>query len=615
MRVWARYVLERVARAHRGREPPFSRLSSSRPHTAHGRTRPAEGREEFARHRFPDMTTLTPIPRRIRHVQRYIRILEVFAKHGFADLAHQLKLDALVERGRAILGAEPKVLHDTPRAQRVRKVLEELGPTFIKLGQVLSTRPDLIPQDWADEFRKLQDDVPGVDYEIIRKTLQAEFPGKVSRLFRSISRKPVGAASIAQVHRARLRDGARIVLKVLRPGIREVTATDMEILRTLAEMAEAHFADLGYSPAEVVNEFAKELDRELDLTHEGRATERLRGYFDDDPAVVFPKVYWEATTRNVLALEEIRGVVLSRLKDEQISPQNRRKIVENGARAVFRQCLEFRFFHADPHPGNLIALRAGRIAFIDCGMTGQIDARTAEQLADLVLGVVNGDLDRIIGVAGALADIGPEKIEDRTFRSDVQSFISEFHDTPLEKLNLGLILQKFFGALRAHHIRLPADLVLLIKALTTIEAVGRSLDPSFEIVGFTRPYIENLVSKRYSLSAIKSRLGRTVVQYAELAESLPGELRPLVSQLRRNKLAFNLEHRGLGRLTHAIEHASRNISFALIIAAMLVGSAILVHAARSPGLAALTVVGVAGFAVAAVLIVVMILSNRRYHDQ
>ncbi len=561
------------------------------------------------------MPTLSTIPRRIRHVQRYIRVLEVFAKHGFADLAHQLRLDALIDRGRSIVGAAPKANQEhIPRAERVRHVLEELGPTFVKMGQVLSTRPDLIPQEWADEFTKLQDSVPGVDYEVIHATLEAEFPGKVTRLFRSIQKKPLAAASIAQVHRARLHDGARIVLKVLRPGIREVTETDMEILRTLAEAAESHFSNLGYSPTEVVSEFAKELAKEVDLRHEGRATERLRGLFEDDPDIVFPKVYWEATTRNVLALEEIRGVVLSRLEDGEISAADRRRVVENGARAVFRQCLEFGFFHADPHPGNLVALPGGRIAFIDCGMTGQLDTKTAQHLADLVSGVVSGDLERIVGVVGALADVEPEKLEDRGVRADAQAIVSEFQNTPLERLDLGRLLQNFFRALRAHQIRCPADLVFLIKALTTIESVGRRLDPSFEMVEFARPYIEALVQKRYSLTAIRSRLRRSLLQYTELAEDLPGELRPLLSQLRRSKFAFNLEHRGLGRLTHVIEHASRNISFALIIAAMLVGSSILVLAARNPGLAALTAIGIAGFVASGILVVLMIISNRKYHD-
>ncbi|MCE9604959.1 MAG: AarF/ABC1/UbiB kinase family protein [Planctomycetia bacterium] len=556
--------------------------------------------------------TFPPITRRVRHFQRYAQVLEVLARHGFADLSQQLGLDSLLDRARTAIGTAPSGTNERiPVAVRLRTMLVELGPTYVKLGQVMSTRPDLVPQDWVDEFKKLQNKVPGVDYGVIEKMLEEEFPGRRKRLFRSFQHQPVAAGSMAQIHRARLRDGTRIVLKFLRPGIREVIAVDMEILQALAELVEAHFANLGYSPTEIVREFAKELQRETDMMQEGRSTERLRSLFADDLEVMFPAVYWEATTHNVLAIEEIDGLVLADLGSDRLSPDDRRTLVKNGARAVFRQCLEFGFFHADPHPGNLMALPNGRIAFIDCGMTGEIDVRTSRQLADLVSGVVAGDLDRVIAAAGAITEMDYEKMEDRALRADVNAIVSAFRGTPLERLNLGKVLQDFFASLRTHRVRCPADIILLIKALTTIESIAHELDPSFELVPFVRPYLEDLVAKRYGMPAMKNRMQRGLRQYIELLEDLPGELRPILSQLRRNKLAVNLEHRGLDRVTRTIEHASRNISFAVIIAAMFVGSSILVHAARMSGATALTAVGYVGFVAAAILVVVMLVSNRR----
>jgi ubiquinone biosynthesis protein len=303
--------------------------------------------------------------------------------------------------------------------------------------------------------------------------------------------------------------------------------------------------------------------------------------------------------------------VLSGLDPQTLSKEDRRALVENGARAVFSQCLEFGFFHADPHPGNLIALPNGAIAFIDCGMTGQVDSRTARQLADLVIGVVAGDLDQVLVAAGAITSVEPEKLDDRTLRTDVLAIISEFRGTPLEQLNLGGVLADFFATLRTHRIRCPADIVLLIKALTTIESVGRDIDPSFEMVAFVRPYLQDLVSKRYSASAVHGRFKRSALQYLELIEDLPAELRPIFSQLRKNKFGVNLEHRGLDKVTNTIEHASRNISFALIISAMFVGSSIIILASRAAGMEAFMAVGIAGFVASAVLVVVMIVSNRR----
>jgi len=556
--------------------------------------------------------TFTPITRRVRHFQRYAQVLEVLARHGFADLSQQLGLDSLLDRARTVIGTAPSGTNErTPVAVRLRTMLAELGPTYVKLGQVMSTRPDLVPQDWVDEFKKLQNDVPGVEYAVIEKMLEEEFPGRRKRLFRSFQHQPVAAGSMAQIHRARLRDGTRIVLKFLRPGIREIIAVDMEILQALAELVEAHFANLGYSPTEIVREFAKELQRETDMMQEGRSTERLRLLFADDPEIVFPKVYWEATTHDVLAMDEIEGVVFTDIGATRLSPDDRRAMVENGARAVFRQCLEFGFFHADPHPGNLMALPEGRIAFIDCGMTGEIDARTSRQLADLVSGVVAGDLDRVIAAAGAITDMDQEKMEDRALRADVNAIVSAFRGTPLERLNLGKVLQDFFASLRTHRVRCPADIILLIKALTTIESIAHEMDPSFELLPFVHPYLEDLVAKRYGFSAMKGRMQRGLRQYIELVEDLPGELRPILSQLRKNKLAVNLEHRGLDRVTRTIEHASRNISFAVIIAAMFVGSSILVHAARNSGTPAFAAIGYAGFAAAAILVVLMIVTNRR----
>lgn len=560
------------------------------------------------------MATFSPVGRRIRNAQRYVRVLEVLARHGFADFAEQIGLGGLIEKGREILGGAPGP-SEVPRPVRVRTVLEELGPTYVKLGQILSTRPDLIPAEWADEFKTLQNGVPGVEYEEIEKILEQEFGARLPKLFRSIQKKPLAAASMAQVHRAVLHDGARIVLKILRPGIRDVVQADMEILRQLAELAEGHFKDLGYSPTAVVDEFAKEIAKELDLAHEGRSTDRLRNFFEDDHEVVFPKVYWEATTQSVLALQEIRGKVFTNLNPETLDDETRRKLVENGTRAVFRQCLELGFFHADPHPGNLIALPKGRIAFIDCGMTGEIDTRTARQLADLVSGVVGGDLDRVMEVVGALGDVPAEKLDDRTLRNDVNTIVSQFQNTSLDQLDLGKLLSEFFATLRVNRIQCPADLMFLIKALTTIESVGRWLDPAFPLAEFVRPFVEKLVEKRYSFSALRGRAQKSLLSYLELAEDLPAELRSLLTQVRRNRFAINLEHRGLTRLTHTIEHASRNISFALIISAMLVGSSILILAARNAGMGALTAIGVAGFAASVVLVIAMVLTNRRLKDE
>ncbi len=553
-----------------------------------------------------------PITRRIRHVQRYAQVLEVLAKQGFADLSQQLRLDTLIERGRAILTNTAADIPDaTPLAERVRMVLEDLGPTFVKLGQIMSTRPDLIPPEWANEFKKLQNKVPGVPFETVSELLAEEFPEGVDKRFSWIEETAIAAGSMAQVHRAKLVEGPEIVLKILRPGIDRQIETDMDILLSLAELVESHFENEGYSPTQVVRTFAKELKREVDMVHEGRSTERLGTLFRDDPDIVFPGVYWDHTTSRVLAIDLIQGTPLANATPEQLPPHIRRKVVENGARAVFKQCLEQGFFHADPHPGNIMLLQHGQIAFIDCGMTGQIDPQTADLLADLVGGVVKGDLDRVMNAAAAITDTEDRILDDRAIRADVMGIVAQFKDTSLARIQIGQVLRDFFAILRANRVQCPADIMLLIKALVTIESVARELDPTFELTEFVRPYLEKLVQKRYGVAAMDGRMKKGMLQYLELIEDLPKEIRPILKQIRRKEMTLNIDHTGLDRLTGTIEHASRNISFALVVAAMLVGSSILVLAARESSGSLPTAIGIGGFVIALVLVVLIILSNNR----
>ncbi len=541
---------------------------------------------------------------------RQAEVFRTLAKYGFHDILRDLQINTGMA-GTAMWALSKfggASLRKLPRPVRLRMALEELGPTFIKLGQVLSTRNDMLPAEYTEELKSLQSGVSPLPFDAIKYRLRGEFKGKEDEVFQSVDPEPLGSASMAQTHRAVLRDGTRVVIKVLRPGIHLMTEQDMEILRDLAMAAESRFPDLAVSPLEVVTEFGRELRRETDLTLEGRAADRFRKTFADDPDIVFPKVYWQATTKNILALEEFQGILLSRLKDGQLTTEQKQQIVRHGARAVIKQCLEVGFFHADPHPGNLFALPGDRIGFIDCGMTGRIDDRTTALLADLIYGVVKNDIDLCLSVVADIADAEPAKMQSRPLRADVRDFLSNFHDTPLERIDLGRLLKEFFDRLRAHKIRCPADMVMLIKALTTIQGVAAKLDPKFDMVGFARPSIEKLVKKKYSVGSIKKRLGNALRNFAEVAEAAPGGVRNAFKTLRKSGVAINLEHRGLAQLTSVIEHASRNIAFALIISALFVGSSICLLADRGKD-TILVQIGVVGFIIAGMLTLLLLLGN------
>jgi ubiquinone biosynthesis protein len=557
--------------------------------------------------------SVIPFQHTLRDVKRLTEILRVLAGYGFEDFIRATGLDHAIESGRLLVGLTPqKRMGHLPTSVRLRKTLEELGPTFIKLGQVLSTRPDLVPRQWAEEFHGLQDDCPRVDFEEIRKRLDEEFDD-VDALFAWIDPEPLAAASMAQTHRAEMHDGTRVVIKILRPGIRQLIEADMDVLGWLATLVESHFQNAGYSPTDVVSEFAHELKLEFDFTHEGRATDRLRRHFETDENVTFPNVYWEATTQSVLTLEEIHGTLLSHVEIDTLSEQQRRTIVKRGANAVFKQCFEFGLFHADPHPGNIFLLPDENICFIDCGMTGQIDPRTTDQLAALLYGVVNHDIERVTKAVIGLTDCDPVVTESRTFQIDVAEFLAEFEHTALGQLDMGAMLQEFFDKLRRHRIRCPSDIVFLIKAITTIEGVAAAIDSSYDIMADAKPYVEKLVRERFGPKAVGQRVQQSLLSYAELAAALPSGIQRIMNQIERNRLHVNLDHTGLDRLDRSMDQASRTLSTSMIGAAMIVGSSILMLADQlGPNSGGwLIMLGTVGFLGAGTLGVITIVSNWR----
>ncbi|MEQ8844596.1 MAG: AarF/UbiB family protein [Phycisphaerales bacterium] len=585
------------------------------------------------------------IGRTIRNIKRAREIIAVLAKFGFGEVVRDLDLDRVVMRGRRMVGlSKPDArVQRTPTAVRLREAMEELGPTFVKLAQVLSTRPDLIPADWAEEFGRLQSDVRAVPPEEMRpyiKRIVERMPGEAEKgeRFQTIEYESMAAGSIAQAHKATLLDGTEVVLKVLRPGIEAAIEADLEIMTTLAEFIEERFADLGYSPIDVVEQFRRQVRREIDLELERRSMARMAKAFTEDPRVHFPKVYPEHSTPELLCMELVEGTLLTKFDKDDFTEAQRREIVAIGSDVVFRQCFEVGFFHADPHPGNIFVLRgevAGdeqsaaalaqreatdiRLCFIDYGMTGNIDPRTAELLADLVQGTIAGDLDRVLDVVIELTGVSPMRAEDRAFRADAWEFISRFQDASLADLRMGALLSEFFAKIRKHQLRVPADIVYLIKAVTTIEGVGEKICPSFDLVGHVRPHVEGLLRRRYGFRAARRRVQGAVLGYAELAERAPREIAGLLHMLRSEELGVQLKHHGLGQVTDELERASRNISYALVIASLLVGGSIMMladRAAASRGAAdapegLLFWAGIVAIAFAGVLGIIRLLTGKR----
>jgi len=547
---------------------------------------------------------LPDIRRTIRNIQRGQEIVSVLARFGFEDVVQALGIDELWAYGKRAVGvrAADAEVQRLPQAVRLRKAMEAAGPTFVKMAQILSTRPDLIPESWAKEFGKLQSGVGAVPADEIRPHIESlyESKGGVDEHFESIEWESFAAASMAQAHRAVLKDGTPVILKVLRPGIERTLESDIEILKLLAEVAEHRLGDFGYRPTLVIEQFERQVLREIDLRLEMNSLRRMEGVFEDDPRMAFPKTYPELTTPRVLCMELVEGELLSEEEESTFAEDERREIVSIASDAVFRQCFEVGFFHADPHPGNIFVLRdetralahegegnsrpGVRVCFIDYGMTGSIDPMTQEALADLVHGTINGDLERVIRVVIQLTDMSPKDAQSRAFRADVWEFISRFQTGSLAELEMGRLLNDFFAKIRRNRLEVPADIVYLIKAVTTIEGVGERVCPSFDLVGHVRPHIERLVKRRYGFGAVRKRLERSVLGYTELLERVPRELGSLSRMLQHEQVSVQLKHQGLDKVTDELERASRNISLALVVSSLIVGGSILFLADRaSPG--------------------------------
>ncbi len=524
---------------------------------------------------------ITSIKRTIRNTKRFAEIVKVLSHFGFRQLVLDTGLHRFMGKSREEIDSPTNnTSHHLPRPVRVRMVLEELGPTFIKLGQILSTRPDLIPPEWAQELKQLQDNCSHIPFSEIYKVLTFEFPGRLDLLFSSIEEEPLAAASIAQVHSAVMVDGTDVVLKVLRPGARELLEEDMDLVEGLAQILEQYFSDLGYSPTAVAKEFSRELLKEINLVIEGQSTDRLRRYFEDDNNICFPQIFWPATTRNVLTMERVDGRLLSTVSPDELSSAERRRIVANGTDAVFKQCLRFGFFHADPHPGNIFILEDGKICFIDCGMIGHLDRKTTDQLINLVAGVIKGDVDRLCRVVLELTSVDPAVIESREFRLELRQITTQFQNTDLQHLNISGMLTDFFGMLQRYRIQCPGDLMLLTKALTTIEGVAEHFDPTFDVLAHVEPQIQAIVMDRHSMRAIKNRIYRVLTSSFELVEDLPKDLQRFLDHARHSRFTLNLELKRIEHLSESMDTSSRLMGIAMIIAALIVGSSILILADR-----------------------------------
>jgi ubiquinone biosynthesis protein len=469
-----------------------------------------------------------------------------------------------------------------PPPEDLRLALEELGPTFVKLGQVLSTRADLLPPEYRTEFAKLQDQVAPIPAEVVQEILAEELHGGVEEAFARFESEPVAAASIGQAHAAALlRDGTEVIVKVQRPGVVEEIQQDLEIVQNLAARASRRWqAAATYDLVGLAEEFGQSLLAEVDYLQEGRNAERFKTNFADEPAVQIPRVFWEFTTSRIITLERIYGMKLSDLASLDAAGIDRHAVAQRAATVTARMVFEHGFFHADPHPGNFFVQPDAHIGIIDFGLVGRVDERLRERLQDLLVAFARADPDRL---ASALIALGattrpPHRTQ---FREDLRGLLARYTGRGIGEIPLGPALSDMFEVVRRHGLRIPRDLALLVEVIVMDEGLAAELDPGFSFTEALEPFARRLVTAQLSPRAILRRLERTGFDAAELVTDLPGQLHRALDTLGDGSLEVRLQPDDLEPMLARAERLGNRIAVSVLAASLIDGIAQIIATDRA----------------------------------
>ncbi|NMG74555.1 ABC1 kinase family protein [Aromatoleum diolicum] len=539
-----------------------------------------------------------------RDLARAHDIAAVLIRYGFGDLVRRIGMAEALERaGKALHWRAPEELARLEPPARVRRALEELGPTFIKLGQILATRVDLFAPEWIAEFGKLQDAAPAVPFATIRAQLAEDLGEDPATVFAALETSPLAAASLAQVHRARLADGREVVLKVRRPGIRPTVEADLHLLARLAEIIDAEAPDLRrYRPREVVQEFTHSLRRELDFAAECRNAERIAARFVDQPHIVVPAIHWQWCGERLNVQDYVDGIPGHDMVAADAAGLDRKLLARRGAAAVLKMMLQDGFFHADPHPGNVFYLPDNCIAFIDFGMVGRLSETRRYELALLLHGLVSHQSELVARVLldwrstiDGDADADPARL-----RAEIDAFVDQYSGVPLKQLDLGAMLTDLVAILREHGLALPPDLSLLVKAFITLEGMGRQLDPGFDMGAEAAPFLRRVLLAHNAPAALAKRGWRALSGTLDVLAGLPQDLSEMLRAGRRGKLQIQVEVVSLKRFGEQLDRAASRMTIGIVTAALIIGSAIVMTVVRDPALAGLRTFGLLGFLGAAV---------------
>ncbi|MDI6603548.1 MAG: 2-polyprenylphenol 6-hydroxylase [Thermoanaerobacteraceae bacterium] len=528
-----------------------------------------------------------------KYIKRYKEILKILTKNGFGFI-----VEMLAKRNRVFFDRNKSRIISMP--ERIRITLEELGPTFVKMGQILSTRPDILPHEIIEELSKLQDNVPPVDFVQIKGIIEDELKGNISHLFVEFDKTPIASASIGQVYRAKTIENYDVVVKVQRPDIYDKIVVDISILKGIAKILNEHLEESPIDLVEVVNELSDSLLNELDYTQEGNNADRFKENFKNVDYVYVPKIYWGYTTKKVLTMEYIDGVSVKN-KDVLIEKGfDLKKIAYNGAMSILLQIYEFGFFHGDPHPGNIFIKNDGRIVFIDFGIVGFIDKSNREMIVELFKAFADYDTEEVVNI---LLDMDAIRNETniKNLKYDLSSINNYFLNTPLKNINIGDSAKKIMSIIYKYKLILPTEFTLLLKALATIEGVGKQLDPDFSISNIANNFIQKTYFKNFRITKILKDNIKDLHKLSMELRKFPGKFQSILTKVIKDdiKVKFNIEETNKMRLDMNL--MINKIIISIIAASLIIGSSLIIASNSGYKLYGYNALGLAGFFTAFIL--------------
>ena len=550
-------------------------------------------------------------------LKRLREILVVLAEYEFGSVIERIGLRSrLPFSERFYFAGSVEEELDSSVPERLRLVLEDLGTTFIKLGQVISTRPDLVGDEVSQEFTKLQDNTPPFEYDIVKSRIEEELGAPIEDVFSSFHEKPLAAASVGQVHRAVLKDGSAVAVKVQRPDLETQVKQDITIMRYLANLIDRRIPKWQYyNLPGIVDEFERSILKEINYGQEARNAKRFKTIFKGDKSIYVPEIHDEYCTAHVLTMEFIEGV---KVRDIMENPELGEKfkgktIARRGAESYFKQVLIHGFFHADPHPGNIYVLKNNVVCFLDFGMMGHIDDEFREELAELFIFIINYDINGIIsqiiymGIVSESADL-------KSLKYDIMDLMDRYYGTDLKEL--GNILKDLGTSkiMEKYQIKLPRDFVLLGRVITMVEDMGQKLDPEFNGVEISKPLAKKLVMRKLSPLRILDFIGGNFFEFEHLMKILPRSISKTLMKLEEGKINIEMEHKNLDALSANIDRSSNRISLSLIIAALIIGSSLIMQTNKGILILGFPFLGIIGFIISAVLGITLVISILRYRN-